>query len=491
MRLTLRVKLFLVLLLTTGAVVTGMYLIMQWSFERGFISLVEARQQEQVAAVITRLTDEYVEAGGWQRLGGDRARWAAILFASRPGREGRLPHWARRQLPGLSRDWPPPRAHRDGGNEGAENARMRRPRIVPLEFRMMLLDTDRSLLFGNPNLVPRLDLEPITVDGKTVGWLGILPGPALNEVADIRFFESQRKTFLLIAALMVLLAAALSLPLAGAMMRRLREITNAARALANGHYDARAPVSSQDELGQLARDMNELAKALARTEQTRRQWVADISHELRTPLSVLRGELEALQDGVRTLDLKAIDSLYADTLRIGRLVDDLYDLARSDLGALRYRKAAVDPIAVLKSDLAAMADEFAEQQIEVRVDAGSDRKWRVNGDAGRLSQLFRNVLTNTLRYTDPAGQLEIRASRRDRHLLIEFLDTAPGVPEDEIAKLFERFHRVESSRSRAHGGAGLGLAICRSIVEAHDGTITASPSMLGGIAIRIELPLLP
>lgn len=442
-------------------------------------------------AVVTRLTDEYVEAGGWQRLRGDRARWAAILFASRPGSDGRLPRWALRQLPGPPHEWPPRKASRENEHEAMEDVRAQRWRAVPLEFRMMLLDADRTLLFGNSDLVPQFDLEPAKVDGKTVGWLGVLPGPTINEGADIRFLESQRKTFLVIATLMVLLAAALALPLAGALTRRLREITHAARALANGRYDTRVAVSSQDELGQLARDMNELAKALARTEQSRRQWVADISHELRTPLSVLRGELEALQDGVRPLDAKAIDSLYADALRLGRLVDDLYDLTMSDLGALSYRKAAIEPLAVLEDDLAAMAGEFAEKHIAVRAHVGSDGEWRVNGDADRLSQLFRNVLTNTLRYTDAGGRLEIRTSRHDGRLLIEFHDTAPGVSPDELAKLFERFHRVESSRSRAHGGAGLGLAICRSIIEAHDGTITASPSTLGGIAIRIELPLLP
>ena len=355
----------------------------------------------------------------------------------------------------------------------------------------MLLDADRRLLFGEAARLADAELKPIMAAGATVGWLAVLPGPAIDELADIRFVARQRQTFVVIAAAMVLLAAALALPLAGAMTRRVREITGAARALASGQFDTRVAVTSGDELGQLARDVNELAKALARTEQGRRQWVADISHELRTPLAVLRGELEALQDGVRPLTMAAIDSLHADTLRLHRLVDDLNDLAMSDLGALSYRKTAVEPLAILREDLAALAGEFADRQIDVTLEPAPGPSLRINGDSGRLSQLFRNLLTNTLRYTDVGGRLVIRAGRSGYRLQLVFSDTAPGVPADDLPQLFERFHRVDASRNRASGGAGLGLAICRSIVEAHDGSITATASALGGLSILIDLPLLP
>lgn len=355
----------------------------------------------------------------------------------------------------------------------------------------MLLDADRNLLFGDAARLAAAELHPIAAGDATVGWLAVLPGPAIDELADLRFVDRQRQTFVAIAAAMVLLAAALALPLAGAMTRRVREITGAARALASGQFDTRVAVTSGDELGQLGRDVNELAKALARTEQGRRQWVADISHELRTPLAVLRGELEALQDGVRPLTMAAIDSLHADALRLHRLVDDLNDLAMSDLGALSYRKTAVEPLAILREDLAALAGEFSDRRIDVALEPAAGPPLCINGDSGRLSQLFRNLLTNTLRYTDVGGRLVIRVTRSADRLQLAFSDTAPGVPAEDLPQLFDRFHRVEASRNRASGGAGLGLAICRSIVEAHDGSITAMASALGGLSIVIDLPLLP
>ena len=151
------------------------------------------------------------------------------------------------------------------------------------------------------------------------------------------------------------------------MGRPLKRITAAAKELAVGRYNVRLPVESGDELGQLARDFNEMAAALEQSEQARRRWIADISHELRTPLAVLRGELEALQDGIRPLNREAVDSLFGDVMRLNRLTEDLYQLALSDQGALTYRKVPTDPVATLKEDLAALMPEFNSKQLSVQV----------------------------------------------------------------------------------------------------------------------------
>ncbi|MCI0653989.1 MAG: ATP-binding protein, partial [Methylococcaceae bacterium] len=362
-------------------------------------------------------------------------------------------------------------------------------RYVPLSYRLMLLASDKSMIFGRKESVDRLSLNPIRVKGRTVGYVGVLPGPALNELGEIQFLERQGKSFVIIAVLMVLFSAGLALPLAHTLVRPLGRITAASKSLALGHYEVRVPVQSDDELGRLARDFNELARALGKTEQNRRQWVADISHELRTPLSVLRGELEALQDGVRPLERAAIDSLYADVMRLGRLVEDLYQLSMADLGALSYRKTAIDPVEILEDDLKALRNEFHRRDIKVTLTNRLDRIVALHADPDRLSQLFRNLLNNTLRYTDQGGKLKIRIDREGGNLVLEFQDSAPGVTEPELSRLFERFYRVEVSRSRNLGGAGLGLALCRSIVEAHNGRITARPSPFGGLGIRIDLPL--
>jgi two-component system sensor histidine kinase BaeS len=271
--------------------------------------------------------------------------------------------------------------------------------------------------------------------------------------------------------------------------RPLKRITTAVKALAVGRYDIRLPVESADELGQLARDFNDMAAALEQSEQARRRWVADISHELRTPLAVLRGELEALQDGIRPLTAKAIDSLFGDVMRLNRLTEDLYQLSLSDQGALSYRKVHVDPVELLKDDLTALKPEFQNKQITIKWSNNLASPISIYADSDRLSQLFRNLLNNSANYTDRKGQLAITIFREADKLVLNFSDSEPGVPEIELPKLFDRFYRVESSRNRHHGGAGLGLAICSNIVEAHYGTIQAQSSSLKGLAIRIELPI--
>jgi two-component system sensor histidine kinase BaeS len=481
MRLGLRLKLFLVLLLVCAALVACMGLVVQWSFQRGFVELVEQRQRERIAAVVERLAQEYRSAGGWQRVRSQRSRWVSILYPERASLVRRLSRQGRPPPPGTAQHWPP--QHRSGGQ--------RRPR--PLEHRMVLLDENRTLLVGLTAPEQDRALHAIRDGERLVGWLGVLPGPALNAVADIRFMQRQRSTFVVIALAMVLAAAALAFPLAGVLTRRLRDMATAVRELALGNHQVRVRGGAGDELGRLAQDLNELARTLERNETSRRQWVADVSHELRTPLSVLRGELEALQDGVRPLTPEAVDSLHADTLRLGRLVDDLYDLARADLGALQYRKREVDAVALLRADLEAMAPQFTARDIDVELEydpgaAASGRGSIVHGDPDRLSQLFRNLLANSLRYTDAGGRLLLQVHATAQQLVLSFQDSAPGVPDDDLPRLFQRFHRVESSRSRDHGGAGLGLAICERIVAAHGGDIEAHASRLGGLDVTVRLP---
>jgi len=263
----------------------------------------------------------------------------------------------------------------------------------------------------------------------------------------------------------------------------------ATRELTSGKYSVRVPVSSSDELGQLARDFNAMALTLEKNEKARRQWVADISHELRTPLSVLRGEIEALIEGVRTVTPDAVRSLHAETLRLSRLVDDLYQLALSDLGALTYRKENFDIAEILREAIEPYKAEFSGKSIALDTDIAQGLKPFVFADAERMNQLFSNLLDNSLKYTDPGGKLVIRLTCNDGLAIADFEDSAPGVAGPEMENLFERLYRVEGSRNRSSGGAGLGLAICRNIVEAHAGTISANPSPLGGVLMRVTLPV--
>ena len=247
-------------------------------------------------------------------------------------------------------------------------------------------------------------------------------------------------------------------------------------------------VGSGDELGRLAEDFNRLAVTLERNEQLRRAFMADISHELRTPLAVLRGELEAIEDGVRPMSPESVKSLQGEVATLGKLVDDLYELSLADVGALTYRKTALDLAEPLTQALEGFRERLVERRIALETVLPPAGTLTVLADPDRLRQLFNNLLENTVRYTDPGGRLRVEARCERGRVRIDFQDSAPGVPEELLPRLFERLFRVEGSRSRAGGGAGLGLAICRSIVQAHDGEIDARPSPLGGVWVHVSLP---
>jgi two-component system sensor histidine kinase BaeS len=291
---------------------------------------------------------------------------------------------------------------------------------------------------------------------------------------------------IIMLAVLAALAAILAVLLARQLSKPIEAITRHIKELAAGKYGARLIPMSSDELGRLAVDTNRLAAALEQHETARRRWIADVSHELRTPIAVLRGEVEAVQDGIRENDDDFVHSVGIEVKRLSKLVDDLYQLSMSDIGALNYRFEPCPVAAVLEEAVAQFQGRLDECGISVRstIEAGV----MCHGDKQRLAQLFANLLENTCRYTERPGTLEVELRADGDTISIDLADSAPGISDDEGRQLFEPLYRGERSRSRERGGAGLGLSICRKIVEAHRGTIVARPSAMGGVAIHIELP---
>jgi two-component system sensor histidine kinase BaeS len=481
-------RLFLAILTAAFLAVVGMFLIMQWSIDRGFLRYVNRQEEQRIARLAIRLEESYAGHGNWDFLRNDPSLWHRLVALSMPEDEPGPPE---RDHPGLSREGLP-----DG--EGAPADKMfpppppPPPLPPPQRFGMpvVLLDAAKRPLFGPGEVPAHMDLQPIRYKERVVGYLGLLTRKNLSDIRRLQFVKEQKLTLALVTAVLVLLTAGLSLPLASRLIRPIRALVTATRQLAAGQYSTRVPVSSADELGQLARDFNALALVLEKNEQARRQWVADISHELRTPLAVLRGEVEALQDGIRQPTPDSIHSLHGEVMRLSRLVDDLYQLSLSDLGALTYRKEELDLAGMLTEVLVQYRPEFAQRGITLTDNIPENCGAMVFGDPERLRQLFANLFDNVLKYTDKGGKLSVRLECHGNQTTVDMQDSAPGVPSSELERLFERLYRVEASRNRTAGGAGLGLAICRNIVDAHAGTITAQPSPLGGVWIRITLPLL-
>lgn len=468
MKIGIRHRLFLSILAATCMALLCMFLIMQWSINRGFLQYLNATEQGMQETMAVRLGQFYAKQGSWDFLKKDHGFWIGHTLNAPPP-----PMGEHRPPPSMEEHLPPPSM--------GEHRPPRWPFIV--------LDAERKPVFGNPAETKDVKFRPIVHNSKIVGYVGGMPPRHFLASHQLRFLRQQKFALILSAGVMVLVVAIFSLPLANRLVRPIRAMAAATRDLASGKYAVRVTVTSSDELGQLARDFNTMALTLEKNEKARRQWVADISHELRTPLAVLRGEIEALLEGVRATNPEAIRSLHAEAFRLHRLVDDLYQLALSDFGTLTYRKEDLDLAELLRDAIEPYRAEFSRKGITLTSDISEKGEIVTFADRERLHQLFGNLLDNSLKYTDRGGELAVRLEYRNNQAEFRFQDSQPGVPEGELDRLFDRLYRVEGSRNRASGGAGLGLAICRNIVEAHAGTISAHPSPSGGVMITVTIPV--
>ncbi|MBV6761478.1 sensor histidine kinase [Rhodococcus opacus] len=276
------------------------------------------------------------------------------------------------------------------------------------------------------------------------------------------------------------------------LQRSLTEVSSAATAVANGRYAIRVtPPHLGDDFDALAEAFNRMAAGLESVETTRRQLLGDLAHEIRTPVSVLEAYMEALEDGVETLDADTIIMLRDQTRRLVRFSDDVRSLSHAEESRTSIEPTSVDPAALLSTALAAAADRYTAKQVTLtsRVPAHLPRLW---ADPERLGQVLGNLLDNALRHTPRGGRVEVTAQQRPELLVIEVTDTGDGISAEHLPHLFERFYRVDAARDREHGGAGIGLAIAKALVEAHGGHITARSDGPGtGSTFTITFPLRP
>jgi len=328
---------------------------------------------------------------------------------------------------------------------------------------------------------------PLTMGGRTVGYLMVAGADNSEDTLAVAFLLQQGGRLGAIAAIGLLLAIALALLLARHFRRPIAKLVDGARRLEAGHFETRMDDGREDELGELARTFNHLAARLERTELARRQWVADTSHELRTPLAVLHAQIESLQDGVRAPTPDNLGLMLTHVESLSLRVDDLYALARADMAQLHYETQRLD----LRPLLQSVADGFRDRATAAGLALTSDAPaspLMVMGDADRLRQVLINLMENAVRYTDVGGEVRIEARMDEGSVLVTIDDSAPGVAEPSLGRLGERFFRTDSARAGAHGGAGLGLALARQIVEAQEGRLAFAASALGGLQARISLP---
>jgi two-component system sensor histidine kinase BaeS len=498
-----RLKLLVAITTSTLLLVAMMGLGLHWGFQHGFIQYLLHLQIERLQPLIKALEYSYAQKGNWEPFISKPWLWRQWMhqfqFLLRNGSaeltpppvdfHPEPPPWAAHDRP-IPPAPPPPGTFAPPPRHGHPPMMDHKPARPPGPP-IALLDQKKQPIAGFFITHPQALYHPLHHQHQLIGYLYLLPPPELTDAVDVEFQHRQTRLVIIMALLALACSLVIALPLAHHLLKPLHTLLAGLAQLTNGHYHTRIFLKRHDEFGVLATGFNHLAATLEQNKQLRQRLMADVSHELRTPLSILQGELAALRDGIRVCSPSALDSLQAEVDHITKLIEDLYQLALSDLGALNYCKTTLKLEPLLAQIIERRRMPFANAQLTIETQLSQSDHY-VLADAARLVQLFENLLENSRRYTDAGGQLIIRTQNNNQNqVAIIFSDTAPGVPEAALAHLFEHLYRVEPSRTRRYGGAGLGLAMCANIVQAHNGSISAQhDAELGGLRITILLPLL-
>ncbi len=320
----------------------------------------------------------------------------------------------------------------------------------------------------------------------------------MSRVLELDFFVSFRNavTEALFVAGSAAFAAAvvLSVFVSRRVVLPVQEMQAASRRIAAGHYEERVGVpgggdlEDLDELGQLALVFNQMAAQLEQIEAMRRGLIGNVAHELRTPLTSIKGYMEGLIDGVLPADVNTFQQVYSEADRLQRLVRDLQELSRVEAGAFQLNRHPVPVSRLVGFAVDRLARQFEEKGVTLRTDVPADLP-AVLVDEDRIAQVFLNLMGNALQYTPPGGAVRVAARPDAGRVRVVVEDTGTGIPAEHLPHVFERFYRVDKSRSRAGGGSGIGLTIAQHLVEAHGGEIRAqSPGTGQGSAFSFTLP---
>ncbi|HJT63455.1 MAG TPA: ATP-binding protein [Candidatus Limnocylindria bacterium] len=315
----------------------------------------------------------------------------------------------------------------------------------------------------------------------------IMEGNYSAAEAQAMFDQYVVQVLLIGAAAAVVVGAVAAWWLVRRIMRPLDQLTEASRSIAVGDLTARVAEPPEAELGRLAQSFNRMAATLERTEHLRRALIEDVAHELRTPLTSLRGYTEALAEGVVEPTPDMLRTVQEEIERLTRLVEELDQLARGEPGERVLARTEVDLAVIVRRTLELASPELAQRQVEVRIE-GADAVPALWADPDAIGQVVTNLVQNAERYTDPGGTITVRLRAEGNRLRCSIENTGTEIPPDELELIWERLHRADRSRDRASGGAGIGLAIVRQIVEAHGGTVGAS-SRDGRTEVWFSLPL--
>lgn len=435
--------------------VTIIFITARWNTRQEFISFLTDQNQ---SAVYTSLENYYQQNGSWDGV--------ENLYGGH-------------QMPGMGMG-------QGQGQGGPRNDMMQSFTLTDSDGYVLI----PSAKYKTGEKLPETELDlgvPITQNGRTVGILIPLRGQFQGSQRELEFIERTNRILIYGAIIGAVIALLLGIFLSRTITRPIRELTRATHAISEGDLSQQVTVRTNDELGELGKAFNKMSAELSRSVNARKQMTADIAHELRTPLSLILGHAEAVHDGVLPPSKENFEIIREEAARLENLVNDLRTLSLADAGELSIVPQTVEPGGLLQEVASLFQYQTQKKDIALELDIASPLP-PLEVDPGRMTQVLTNILDNATRHTPAGGRILLSAKQAGDMVELAIQDSGPGLPKEEVERIFERFYRADASRRRDDGGSGLGLAIAKSIVLAHNGQLSAESEPGKGLRISILLP---
>ena len=344
-------------------------------------------------------------------------------------------------------------------------------------------------LESNSSRSNNVSFQPVIIDSETVAYILVSNDPSRRTPAELNYFYRSNIAFGIGSIIALLIAIILGFLISKNIIGPLTRLTEASKLMAAGDFEHKVEIETEDEVGELAKAFNQMSDDLAEARRLRRQMTADIAHDLRSPLAVIAGYIELMRDEVLSPTPARFDTIYSEIEHLQHLISDLRTLSRADAGELPLNLQQLNPQELIDRTISTF--KLKAEQKNIQIEANIDESIpSINGDEERLAQVLGNLVNNALRHTPEDGSIRLNSRKEAQGVVLSVEDTGEGIPEDVLPRIFDRFYRVDEARQQNSGESGLGLAIAKSLIEAHGGTINVFSKVGFGTRFDIFLPAL-
>lgn len=462
---------------------------------------IDNMELDSLNSFVNALKNTYKDNNGWEKLKHNPQKWVEIVVTNlekdrrtrhnikAPLNQTKNEKWAEDQR--LYKQKFDESVIQILGFDSEIPCKVKKLPIDPMQLglRLFLMDHNKKIVAGNTGIHTGY-LRKLILENKIIGYIGLAhPMQKIHHPLVIKYMATKIQLFYVIGVGILIISVMLSYYISRKILKPIDNLIKGTEDVKSLKLDSHIDVESRDELGILSENFNHMIETLNRYEKIRKKLMTDISHELKTPLANIRCTIEAMIDGIYNINKSTVSSVNSELVLLGKLIDDIHMLALADSNNLPVKKEWIYPIDTLAETLDLFQSEISKQQLTIQSNLDAMESATLYGDELYFVRLFSNLISNTLKYTDSGGVLKISTTCQNNALVICFDDSMPGVPDEALNRLFDRLFRVDKSRSRNLTSSGLGLSICKEIVNIHNGTIQANHSKLGGLQIVITLPI--